>query len=69
MPQLAEVLEFELAVLETLLDGVTRLLRFEFDPLPMLLALGEGRLPDQPGRVGAFEIEITPANARQSLDM
>ena len=69
VPQLAEVLEFELAVLETMLDGITRLLRFEFDPLPMLLALGEGRLPDEPGRVGPFEIEITPANARQSLDM
>ena len=64
VPQLAEVLEFELAVLETLLDATTRLVRFQFDPLPMLLALGDGRLPDQPGRVGPFEIEITPANAR-----
>ena len=64
VPQLAEVLEFELAVLETLLDGRTRLVRFEFDPLPMLLALGDGRLPDEPGRSGLFEIEITPDTAR-----
>jgi len=64
VPQLAEVLEFEVAVLETLLDGETRLVRFPFDPLPMLLALGDGRLPDEPGRSGPFEIEITPDTAR-----
>ena len=64
VPQLAEVVEFEVAVLETLLDGRTRLVRFEFDPLPMLLALGDGRLPDEPGRAGLFEIEITPDTAR-----
>jgi uncharacterized protein len=64
VPQLAEVLEFELAVLETLVDGRTRLVRFGFDPLPMLLALGDGKLPDEPGRVGPFEIEITPDTAR-----
>ena len=64
VPQLAEVVEFELAVLETLLDARTRLVRFQFDPLPMLLALGDGRLPDEPGRVGRFEIEITPDTAR-----
>jgi uncharacterized protein (UPF0276 family) len=64
VPQLAEVLEFELAVLETLVDGKTRLVRFGFDPLPMLLALGEGKLPDEPGRVGRFEFEITPDSAR-----
>ena len=39
VPQLAEVVEFELAVLDTLVDGRTRLVRFDFDPLPMLLAL------------------------------
>jgi uncharacterized protein (UPF0276 family) len=60
VPQLAEVLEFELAVLETLVDGETRLVRFGFDPLPMLVALADGKLPDQPGKVGPFEIEITP---------
>jgi uncharacterized protein len=64
VPQLAEVLEFEVAVLETLVDGRARLVRFEFDPLPMLLALGDGRLPDEPGRAGRFEIEITPDTAR-----
>ncbi len=64
VPQLAEVIEFEIAILETLIDGETRLLRFEFDPLPMLLALGEGSLPDEPGRAGLFEMEITPDNVQ-----
>jgi hypothetical protein len=64
VPQLAEVMEFEVAVLETLVDGQARLVRFDFDPLPMLLALGDGRLPDEPGRAGRFEIEITPDTAR-----
>jgi uncharacterized protein (UPF0276 family) len=64
VPQLAEVLEFELAVLETLVDGKTRLVRFGFDPLPMLLALGDGDLPTEPSRIGPFEIEITPDTAR-----
>jgi hypothetical protein len=64
VPQLAEVLEFELAVLETLVDGKTRLVRFGFDPLPMLLALGDGNLPTEPSRIGPFEIEITPDTAR-----
>jgi hypothetical protein len=31
----------------------------------MLLALGDGRLPDEPGRVGRFEIEVTPDTARE----
>lgn len=60
VPQLAEVLEFELAVLNTLLDGRSRVVSFDFDPFPMLLALSEGRLPDAPSQVGAYEIEITP---------
>jgi uncharacterized protein (UPF0276 family) len=64
VPQLAEVMEFEVAVLETLVDGQARLVRFDFDPLPMLLALSDGRLPDEPGRAGRFEIEITPDTAR-----
>jgi uncharacterized protein len=64
VPQLAEVLEFELSVLETLVDGKSRLVRFGFDPLPMLLALGDGNLPTEPGRFGSFEIEITPDTAR-----
>ncbi|MGI9597379.1 MAG: DUF692 domain-containing protein [Acidimicrobiales bacterium] len=63
VPQLSGVLEFELATLETLLDGQTRIVSFDFDPLPMLLALSEGRLPDGPSQLGDFEIEITADNA------
>ena len=60
VPQFAEVLEFERAVLATLIDDQPRVVVFEFDPLPMLLALAEGHLPDKPSNAGHFEIEITP---------
>ena len=59
-PQFAEVLRFERAVLATLIDDEPRVVVFEFDPLPMLLALAEGCLPDKPSKAGRFEIEITP---------
>lgn len=52
------VLAFELATINTLLDGETRVVRFAFDPLPVLRALGESRKPnfwvDKD-----FEMEIT----------
>jgi uncharacterized protein len=59
LPHLAEVLAFERAVLLTLLDGEHRLVPFGCDPLPVLRALGERRLPEMliPG---TFEIEVTP---------
>ncbi len=66
VPQLAEVVKFELAVLETTLDGKARVVHFDFDPLPMLVALGDGRLPDAPSKSGSFEIEITPDMAQAS---
>lgn len=59
VPQLAKLLEFERAVLATLLDDQTRLVKFEFDPLPLLRGLAEGRLPDMVSPKGSFEIEIT----------
>lgn len=60
LPQLATVLRFERAVLATLLDGQSRIVAFDFDPFPLFRALTEGRLPDEPGSVGNYEIEITP---------
>lgn len=60
VPQLAKILEFERAVLATLMDEQTRVVTFEIDPLPMLRSLAEGRLTEIPGQPGNFEIEITP---------
>ena len=60
VPQLAKVLEFERAVLATLLDERPRVVAFDSDPLPLLRALTEGHLPDVPGQLGRFEIEVTP---------
>jgi hypothetical protein len=60
VPHLAKILEFERAVLATNIDGQTRIVEFDFEPLPLLRAIAEGRLPTEPPQKGAFEIEITP---------
>jgi hypothetical protein len=59
LPHLSEILAFEQAVLATLVDDQSRVVTFDFDPLPLFRALAEGRLPDQPGQPGLFEIEVT----------
>lgn len=60
VPQLAGVLAFERALMETLCDDVPRIVAFDSNPLPLLRALAEGRLPAEPGRPGLYEIEVTP---------
>jgi hypothetical protein len=60
VPHLAKVIEFERAAAATLVDGKARVVHFEFEPLPLLRALADGRLPDEPSRPGDYEIEITP---------
>lgn len=60
VPQLGKVLEFERAVMATLIDEQPRIVVFDSDPLPLLRALAQGQLPDAPGQPGRFEIEITP---------
>jgi uncharacterized protein (UPF0276 family) len=60
IPHLAKVIEFESAAAATAVDGEPRLVHFDFEPLPLMRALAEGRLPDEPGRLGNYEIEITP---------
>lgn len=60
VPYLAKVLEFERAVLTTLIDDQSRVVTFASNPLPLLRALAEGHLPDEAGQSGDFEIEITP---------
>ena len=46
VPQLAKVIEFESAAAATAVDGEARLVHFDFEPLPLLRALAEGRLPE-----------------------
>jgi hypothetical protein len=60
VPQLAGVLAFERALVDTLCDDVPRVVAFDVDPLPLLLALADGRLPTEPGQHGRYEIEVTP---------
>jgi uncharacterized protein len=59
IPHLAKVLEFEQATLATLSDDQPRVVKFAVEPLPLLRALAEGRLPTDTGRPGEFEIELT----------
>jgi uncharacterized protein len=60
LPQLAKVLEFEKAAMDTLLDGRSRVVRFSSDPFPLLRSLAEGRLPDVIPQEGNYEIELKP---------
>jgi uncharacterized protein len=60
VPHLAKILEFEQAVLATNIDGEVRIVNFDFEPLPLLRAISEGRLPTEPPQAGVFEVEITP---------
>ena len=66
VPYLAKVLEFEQATLATLTDDQRRVVSFDVEPLPLLRALAEGRLPPEIGQTGQFEIELT-ADAHASL--
>ena len=58
MPQFGSILAFERAALQTLREGRPRVVRFSVDPLPMLRALADGVLLDNP-EPGDYEVEIT----------
>jgi len=60
IPLLAELLGYELAVAQTLTDGQPRVVTFPVEPLPLLWALSEGRIPEADLRPGHYEIEIQP---------
>jgi len=62
VPYLDNVLAFERATLDTLLDGQSRVVPFAHDPMAVLRPLSEGRLPADP-KPGMYEIEITPPGA------
>jgi len=59
VPYLAEVLEYDRAVIAVALDGEERSISFGADPLPLLRALGAGRRPTEI-LSGEFEIRLTP---------
>ncbi len=65
VPQFGSLLEFELAIVETLLDGKARVTTFSVDPIPLFKALVEGKLPDKVGEPGIFEIEVTEGGPEQ----
>lgn len=58
IPYLDEVLAFERALIQALVAQENHLVRFRHDPLPLLQALREGRLPESVA-IGNYEIEIT----------
>lgn len=59
IPHLNEVLDYELATHRVLIEKTPRTVRFGCDPLALLSALGEGRLPDKPTE-GEFHLQINP---------
>lgn len=60
VPWFDQVFEFERAAMLTLFDSQPRLVRFSADPLPVLRALAESRLPDVISQPGVYEIELKP---------
>lgn len=58
LPQFESILAFERAALHTLRDGRPRIVRFDVPPLPMLRALADGVLLEEPGERGEYEIEV-----------
>lgn len=63
VPYLADMLRYELALTQTLIDGQPRIVDFSFEPMPLLRALTDGRLPDEVPEAGRFEIELLPDTA------
>ena len=60
VPYLSDMLRYELALTQTLMDGQRRVVGFAFEPMPLLRALADGRLPDEVPQAGQFEIELLP---------
>jgi uncharacterized protein len=59
VPFLAEILEYDRAVMAVALNGEERSIPFRADPLPLLRALGAGRRPTEIA-TGEFEVRLTP---------
>jgi hypothetical protein len=61
-PYVREVLAFERTVVYALVHGEGRVVHFPYDPVPVLRALAEGRLPGSVTE-GTYEIEVTAENS------
>lgn len=59
IPHLEEVSAFELALQQVFIEACPRIVHFSCDPIPLLSALGEGRLLNYPV-LGEFELVIHP---------
>jgi len=60
IPYFAEVLDYERAVVASLIDGEKRFVSFQHDPEIVLRSLAKGRLPGDPSP-GSFEVEVASA--------
>ncbi len=60
IPYLAEVLEYERAILASRLDGERRVVSFQHDPEVVLRALAKGRVPGASGS-GNYAVEVASA--------
>jgi uncharacterized protein len=60
IPWLREVIEYELAVSQTLVYEEPRVATFGFEPFAVLNAPSAGVLPTSPPAVGSYEVEIQP---------
>lgn len=58
LPQLQTLLDYDLALIGVGADDQTRVVRFDCEPLGLLRALGEGRLPEHL-EPGDFELALT----------
>jgi len=61
VPNLAEVIRYELAFITSLETGKTKKVRFSSDPIPLLNALSEGKLP-QSLTAGNYLLEVSAAS-------
>lgn len=67
-PYLKTILEYELAVIDTIISERVNLVDFSHDPFVILRSLAERRLPENPNP-GNWEVEITPDNIEPSQNV
>jgi uncharacterized protein len=59
VPHLREVLNYEVAAIDVIADGCSRLVSFSVDPEALLEALSKGKMPENIS-IGNYEAEIVP---------
>ncbi len=58
VPHLEEIVEFELAVIRSLIERQNQTVHFSHDPIAIMDALGKGRIPES-AEPGYYEVEVT----------